>query len=416
MCVGALMGAQISAQDLDQVRNMAILGQHAKAKEAVDKFLAVEKNAKKADGWFYKGFVYNMVSRDTTKTLDESAALKEEALAALKKYRDMDAKRELLEENSNSPFFDIYSGYASDLGIRAYNEKSFAKAADFFGKALEVHDFIYTNNITGANGFKFGALDTTLVIYSAIAASEAKNPDLAAVYYKKLVDANVGGDQYVDVYQKLADYYKDKKNREALMALLEKAKVVYPANNEYWVALEVEYETEGVEKPALFSKYDALVTKYPGNYTVCYNYAVELYHYIYAEENKTKDNSAYKAKIQDVIKAALAAKSTSEANFLMANFLYNYSIDISDDAKKLKGPKPEDLKKKKELNAKSDEIMMSAVPYAEKVVSLFADIKKPKSSEKINNRQALIILSNIYEAKKDQAKSDYYNKLSKEAY
>ena len=416
MCVGALMGAQISAQDLDQVRNMAILGQHAKAKEAIDKYLAVEKNAKKADGWFYKGFVYNMVSRDTTKTLDESAALKEEALAALKKYRDMDAKRELLEENSNSPFFDIYSGYASDLGIRAYNDKNFGKAADFFSKALDVHDFIYSNNITGANGFKFGALDTTLVIYTAIAANEAKNLDLAAVYYKKLVDANVGGDQYVDVYQKLADYYKEKKNREALMALLEKAKVVYPTNNEYWVALEVEYETDGVEKPALFGKYDALVAKYPGNYTVCYNYAVELYHYIYAEENKTKDNSAYKAKIQEVIKAALAAKSTSEANFLMANFLYNYSIDISDDAKKLKGPKPEDLKKKKELNAKSDEVMMSAVPYAEKVISLFADIKKPKSSEKINNRQALIILSNIYEAKKDQAKADYYNKLSKEAY
>ena len=35
------------AQDLDEIRKLVILGQTVKAKDAVDKYLAAEKNAKK---------------------------------------------------------------------------------------------------------------------------------------------------------------------------------------------------------------------------------------------------------------------------------------------------------------------------------------------------------------------------------
>ena len=63
----------------------------------------------------------------------------------------------------------------------------------------------FKNNLTGANGYKFSALDTTLVTYAAIAAYEAKRPDDGAIYYRKLADANVSDPQYLDVYQVLAD-------------------------------------------------------------------------------------------------------------------------------------------------------------------------------------------------------------------
>ena len=64
------------AQDIKEIRNYTLLGQNQKAKEAVDKFLAVPKNAEKAEGWFYKGVTYNQLSKDSTKTLAENAALK----------------------------------------------------------------------------------------------------------------------------------------------------------------------------------------------------------------------------------------------------------------------------------------------------------------------------------------------------
>ena len=124
--------------------------------------------------------------------------------------------------------------------------------------------------------------------------------------------------------------------------------------------------------------------------------------------------SPYKEKLPEILKQAIAVKSTPEANFLMANFLYNNSIDISEDARKIKGPKPSDLKTKKELEANSAKQMNDAIPYAEKVVSLFADNAKPKGSEKVNYRQALVILKNIYDVKKDAVKSAAYDKKIKE--
>jgi hypothetical protein len=121
------------------------------------------------------------------------------------------------------------------------------------------------------------------------------------------------------------------------------------------------------------------------------------------------NTSEYKNKLPEVMKKAIAINSTSEANFLLANFYYNNAIDISEEARTLKAVKPEELKKKKDLQTQSDLAMTQAIPYAEANVDLFAKIAKPKSSEKINCKQSLSILKNIYEAKKDAEKIAIYD-------
>lgn len=403
------------AQDIDQIKTFAYLGQTQKAKEAVDKYLAVEKNAKKPDGWYYKGYIYNQASKDSSKTVADSKALKAEAFQALKKYREMDPKAPLLAEQNNSPLFDLYVGYSTEIGVKAYTAKDPNGAFDGFTKALEVHDYIYSNNLTGANGFKFSALDTTLVTYAAIAASEAKHPDDAAAYYQKLADANISDAQYLDVYQVLADHYRTKKDKAAFDAILAKGRKFYPANEEYWMALEIDNATQGVGKPAVFAKYEELIAAHPGNYVLSYNYGVELYQYIYSDSVKAADVNGYKTKLVEVMKAAVAAKSTVEANFLLANFLYNNSIDIADEGRKIKGTKPDDLKKKKDITAASNKSMEDAIPYAQGVETAFAALTKPRSSEKVSNKQSLVILKNIYEVKKDAAKVAEYEKKIKEA-
>ena len=416
MMIALAFGANtLLAQDIDEIKKYAYLGQFAKAKELVDKYLAVEKNAKKSEGWFYKGYVYNMASKDSAKTLVESDVLKTEALAALKKYKELDNKAELLAEQNNAPFFDIYSGYASDLGIKAYNKKDLASAFDYFKKALVVHDYIFSNNIIGANGYKFAAMDTILTLYTAIAGVEAKQQDEAMTYYRKLADANIAPDKsYLDVYQQLTEYYKTKKDHASFADVLAKGRKLYPANEEYWVAIEIEEAVDGVAKPEVFGKYEALMAKNTANYTIPYNYAVELYHFINSNENKNTNTDQYKAKMVEVLKKAIAINHTSEANFIMANFLYNNSVDIADEARKLKGPKPEDLKKKKELNEQSTKVMNDAIPYAIAVENGYAAIKDPKGSQKLNRKQSLIILRNIYEVKKDAAKLAEYEKRVKE--
>ncbi|MEO6550196.1 MAG: hypothetical protein ABIN94_19490 [Ferruginibacter sp.] len=411
----SLMLSTTYAQDITEIRNFALLGQTQKAKDAIDKFLAVPKNAQKAEAWYYKGYVYNQLSKDSTKPVTQNAEMKNAAFEAIKKYRELDPKSELLAQQNNSTLFDLYVGYYSDLGVKAYLAKDPAAAFDNFKRALEVHDYINSNSLTGNNGYKFAPLDTMLTLYTAIAASEAKKPDEAAVYYQKIVDADITDPQYVDAYQVLAERFKTKKDKTAFSNIIAKGRKSFPANNEYWTAMEIEEATEGIGKPEIFTRYEELMAKNPGNYTLPYNYSVELYRYIYSDSLKNVNTNEYKNKLPDILKKAIAIKSTSEANFLLANFLYNNSIDISEDARKTKGVKPDDIKKKKDLQAQSDGAMNAAIPYAEAVVGLYAGITKPKSSEKINYKQSLVILKNIYESKKDMAKVASYDKLIKEA-
>ena len=399
----------IKAQDLKDIKNYSLLGQTKKGKEAVDKFLSVPKNALKAEGWFYKGAIYVEASRDSTMPASQSDELKVTAFAALKKYRELDPKVPLLIERNNGPIFDLYIGYFSELGVKSYMAKDPATAVKFFKKALDVHQYISSNNLVGNNGFKFSNLDTTLVLYTAIAAGEAKLPDEAAVFYNKLIDANVSGEEYIDAYQVMAERYKTKKDKAAFDNLIAKAKKFYPTNNEYWIGMQIEEATDGVGKPEIFSKYEELVAKIPGNYALCYNYAVELYRYIYSDEMQKVNTTDFKNKLPEVMKKAIAIKSTIEANFLLANFFYNNSIDISEEARNIKGVKPEDLKKKKELQVQSDIAMTQAIPFAEATVSIFATIAKPKSSDKVNCKQSFSILKSIYEIKKDAEKVALYD-------
>ena len=412
--VTLLMVHAAFAQSLDEVKKYVLLRQTKPAKEAVDKYLAVEKNAAKPDGWYYKGFAYDLTSKDSALGLADASAVKTEAFTALQKYFQLDPKGTLSKEENNSILFDLYSGFSSEIGVKAYTQKKYDIAFENFKKAVEVHDFIYSKNLEGANKYKFNGIDTMLILYAAIAANDAKKKDDAAEYYKKLADANVADTQYVDAYQFLADYYKTKKDSAGFTGIIEKGKKLYPKNDEYWTAMEIEQATDGVEKPEIFGKYDVLLAKYPDNYILPFNYSVELYKYIYSDEMKTANTAPYKEKLPVILNKAIAIKSTPEANFLMANYLYNNSIDMSEDARKIKGPKPADLKKRKDIQAAADKQMTDAIPYAEKVVSLYADNTKPKSSEKINYRQALIILKNIYEVKKDTAKMAAYDKKIKE--
>ncbi|MEO7768001.1 MAG: hypothetical protein ABIS01_11265, partial [Ferruginibacter sp.] len=252
------------AQDINEIRNFALLGQTQKAKDAVDKFLAVPKNAQKADGWYYKGYVYNMLSKDSTKTIGQNAEMKATAFDAIKKYREIDPKGELMTQQNNSTLFDLYVGYYSDLGVKAYLAKDPAAAFDNFRRALEVHDYITTNSLVGNNGYKFSALDTMLTLYTAIAAAEAKKTDDAAIFYKKIVDAGIADPQYIDAYQVLAERYKTQKDKAAFADIIAKGRKLYPTNNEFWTAMEIEEATEGVGKPEIFTKYEELMVKNPG--------------------------------------------------------------------------------------------------------------------------------------------------------
>jgi hypothetical protein len=396
----------VQSQDLKSISINVTLKKFDDAKNDVDKFLGVEKNAAKPEGWYYKAFIYNAVARDPKKTVAESKPLNTDAFVALKKYAQIDAKAPLTKEEKNSTLFNIYYSFY-DLGIKMYNSKNFEESYDLFKTSLDVHDYGIANKLEGPNGLKFAIHDTDLVWNLAVLANELKKKDEALVYYKKIADANLGDEKYANAYDELVKKYKNEKNAELFAKYVAAAKKYFPVDIPYWENKEIEFALSGLENEALLNKYEELTKVLPNNYIVFYNYAVEIDKFLGTDAAKGKDAAtvaAYKIKIEDLFKKAVSIKPNIEGNLQLANLYYSKTYDLQERAAKIKGTKPTELKVKADLNAAVKASMSQAIPFAEEAVKLLAALKEYKFSDKANYKLALEILSNAYKMSGNTAK------------
>ncbi|MGB4844933.1 MAG: hypothetical protein WBP16_10740 [Ferruginibacter sp.] len=408
-----LAAGYAQAQSLDDIRKLVILSQYDKARPEIDKYMADEKNAAKPEGWYYKAFVYNSLGRVATKPVTESKSLYQGAFDAIKKYAELDPKAPLTTEEKNSTVFNVYYGFF-DLGSKTYGESNFTESYDLFKKALDVHDYIYNKNLTGYNDTKFSAHDTNVVWNLAVLANELKKKDEALVYYKQIADADLSEEKYVGAYDDLVIKYKREKNEELFNKYVTAAKKHYPVDKPYWEAQEIEFAINGLENEALFTKYDELTTRFPNSYMVFYNYGLELDRFIYSADAKGKDIAAYKKKMAELFKRAIELNSTIEANLQLGNLYYNSSFDYLDEVGKIKGTKPEDVKKKNELMALSKETVAKAIPYCEEAVRQLGLLTEYKTGEKVNYKLGLEILVNAYTKAGNTAKAAEYSKKKAE--
>ena len=398
-----------SSQDLKSITLYVNLNQFDKAKTEVDAFLANEKNAVKPDGWYYKAYIYNSLGRVANKPLAESKSLYQSAFDALKKYAEMDVKATLTTEEKNSTAFNIYYGNY-DLGIKTYNDKNFAESFESFKKALEIHDYIYGKNLIGPNNLKFSAHDTDVVWNLVILSNELKKKDDAQIYYKKIVDADLGDEKYAAAYDEIVLKYKREKNAELFAKYLAAAKKHYPIDIPYWENKEMEFALADLEGEAQLNKYEELTKALPNNYVVFYNYAIEIDRFLGTNAAKGKDVAGYRIKIEDLFKKAISIKSTIEGNLQLANLYYSKTYDLQEQASRIKGTKPTELKVKNELLASVKITMNQAIPYAEEAAKLLAELKTYKFSDKTNYKMAMEILVNAYKMNGNTAKLAEYEK------
>ena len=410
LVLGTLIG---KTQDINLIITMIKLRQYDKAKPELDKYLANEKNAAKADNWYYKAVVYNgLAVQDTTKPVPQRKTLNQEAYEALKKYMEMDAKAPLTTEEKNTTIYNLYYVFF-DLGVKMYNAKNFPESYDLFNSTLNVHDYVYSHNLSGPNGLKFSAHDTDVVWNLVIIGNDLKKRDDVLTYYKRIADADLADEKYAEAYDELIKKYKKEDNKELVAKYLDKAKKHYPADP-YWESLGIEFAVKGLENEELFKKYDELIVSYPNNYMLNYNYGHDLDRFVYSADSKGKDIAAYKKKIPELYKKAISINSTIEANILLSNFYYNSSFDLIDEAQKIKSVKSEDVKKKNELMALSKSALTQSIPSGEEAVKLFAALKEYKTSDKVNYKQVLDILSAAYKQNGNAAKAAEYEKKKAE--
>lgn len=394
------------SQSLDDIADMMAKKDFAGAKAAIDKYLSDEKNAAKAEAWYYKGRVYNSYSYEKSTPESEMFGLKTAAFEAFKKNQAMDSKDVRMKIENYGSYLDLYYGFY-DLGATLFNGRKYDDAFGAFKKALEVGEYILGKKYTYPQATIY-TLDTALVLNTAISATQAKKDDESIAYYRKLTDANVSGEGYKEVYEYLVEYYNKKGNKEELDQILAKAKRFYPTNN-YWNQVELDNIAAKGDKDVLLAKYEEMLSADPENFALNYNYAVELYNKNYGSDDKKADEAS-REKLTAVLKKAIAIDKGIDATVLMANHTYNMASDAVSAASMVKGTKPEDVKKKNELKAISNKKMDDCIVYSDQVVKFYEGMSDLKTKQTANLKIVLGYLTDIYNLKGDMKKSAEYEK------
>ncbi len=409
ICLLAICSINLFAQDVKKAKDLLASNSLDKAKESIDQTLANAKNQKNAEAWYTKGKVYGAIaSNESYKALAPEGRM--EALDAIKKAMELDKNQTTLylTVDKYQPVFGLYTGYFDEAAAQ-YNAEKYDDALSTFKKAGVVGDYIFTQ------GWGLYQLDTTLTYYTALSAMNAKKEEEAATQFQKLADAKVAvTPEQATSYRWLAKYYYDKKDEASMMKYINLGKELYP-KDDYLPLLELDYIRNKGDKAALYAKYEELLKGNPENYEVLMEYANELFGETHVTDaSKRPANYAQNIeKIEGLYSKAIAVKPESvDASLSLGKHYYNQALFIEEDISKIKGTtlKPEDKKKKDDLNAQLLAVCEKAVSPLEKVFNEYDSKGKLKVSEKSNFKSACSLLAYCYGKKKDKAKSDFYDK------
>lgn len=164
----------------------------------------------------------------------------------------------------------------------------------------------------------------------------------------------------------------------------------------------------------MIAKYEELVGVNPTSYYLAYNYAVELFNYLYAQDKKPADAANYESKVEPAINNAIKVKSGPDANLLMVRYLSAQIYKMEDDVRLIKGTKPEDAKKRQTVVAQTNTLWDKMAPYAVEAFNGYSTRQDLKGYEKGNLKFVSNILIDYYTMKKDAAKAKAYQDKMKE--
>jgi hypothetical protein len=142
-----------------------------------------------------------------------------------------------------------------------------------------------------------------------------------------------------------------------------------------------------------------VVTAYPDSMTYHFNYANELFNYVYnSDAGVTITNREERLKtVGAELEKAYGMKADDvNTNWLYGQYYFNAGIDLKEKANKTKGTKPEDVKAKAEFNSQAKASFEKALPFTEKAVTaLEAGFKK---SEKSKYKSVTDLMQRIYQS------------------
>jgi hypothetical protein len=401
--ISSFVGIIASSQDLQTVQRSIASNNYLSAKSQIDSVFLDRKAAANAPAWYYKGRVYTEMARQHD-TLNYN--LLKEAFNAYKRYQELDPANKLMQLNSNVDLFQLYD-LSYNLGAQCYNELKYDVAYPSFRNALEVEEYVAQKGFS-FQGKSFPSFDTSLVNLVASSAFLSGKEEESIPFFERLANARMGGEDYKAVYNLLYQHYTRQKEPLKAAKYLNLGKELFP-DTDFWMKMEL--GNVGTQKEK-FNGYERLLQKYPDNFSVVMDYAVELFNYVYADARPV-DFSTRRDRLQTLLTTAVATEPESQlANFVMSQHVYNELYYLDDSLRKMKDDAPGGPAKKKAFSAKVDQKYEELLTYSQKAYELYAGDPRPET--KGNCRKAISQLISYYQRKNQPDKVSYYRDKLKE--
>jgi tetratricopeptide (TPR) repeat protein len=324
------------------------------AKESIDKAAANDKTAQLPQTLALKAAIYGSLANDSTQASRDQ--LITTAQEALKKAQDADAKGEnkkLLDDTKMS-----LANYQLNKGVKDYQSQKYDLAYTAFDSYRQ-----------------YFPEDTNAILYTGLAAANAKNNDAAISNYKKLVTTKYS--KSATVYNDLVTLYLTKKDTASAVKVMDEATKKFPKNSEL-AKREIELNLQAGKKEEVAKKIESAIANDPKNKA--------LYYYAGLTYSSAKD---YDKAATYYKKALEIDPNYFEANLNLGYVIMSPAIDIYNAANKLP------VSKQKEYTAaiaKSNALFDKAKPYIVKATEV-----NPTSVEALGN------LKTLYIGKKDDA-------------
>lgn len=329
------------------------------AKAAIDAAVENDVTAIQGKTWFYKGMIYQMLSKDAllSKTDPEFTG---KALASFEKALSLnDSKFRNTEDALN--YMRAISADIFNSGVEKYQNK------DFVGAYRDFYSMKAINNTLTKNKVDL-VVDTERTVSNAASAAEQADmiPEAIASYEELLTfskDANN--------YRFLAQLYKKSGDKVKAMKILDDAALAHPENADIIID-QLNYFIEDGKLTDAIDKLDKAIALQPEN------------DMLYFVKGNAYDKNG------DVEKAIVEYENAIKINPKNDKALYNagamYFLGANKYITEMNALGYKEVTKYNELDAKRKEMYLKAKPYFEKVLLLLPeDDASKKALFKINS-------------------------------
>jgi hypothetical protein len=408
------------AQNLTKVKDAIAAKKYSEANAMIDAFIANPKYEKNVELYYLKAKLHSDIAADAEleKATPNAWSI---ALDNFKKTAQMDANKFLTFNTleGSEKLFNLYVA-PYNKAIKFFDAKEYDKALPVFEQANKAGQFIFESKLG------LTELDTNLTLYTGFSALLSGKEDLAATYFTKLANNNIGAQGFDDVYKNLMNYHFGKNNIAEFNKIREQGAKLYP-KEEYFTYDEVIFINDIKDEAEKLKRIEAKVAADPINMDAISIYTEILFDKLLSADSLYPTEESYAAAEAKVVKlyermAALAPEDglipfNTGLIYINKGFKMNNKIsDVNDKIRKFNDaqkpdktgkipPPPKELTAQREdLRAKQVIAFDQGLPYLLKAQPAMEKKSGSGRSELQNYKKLLDILIEVYSTKRQSTK------------